>query len=186
MQCLLCKSTLQFRKERGYGNTVRHYRNNHSQHSEQFKGIQLFQLLKRKLFNSANPGDKQALIELLFSATDSGNACGSTCLGFNDSSPPTELAEFNLSTSLSTSSQNASYAVSLELARDKCYIVDGERIKKCSILMAEYCNENKAADKFKNVSLSRHFVIRRIGDIAEYQKQKLKHLLHVCTFFQFV
>lgn len=94
LNCLLCKSVLQMQKQRGYGNTVRHYEKHHPQHSEQFKGetrIKLFQLLKRKLFNIGNSGDKQAFVELMFltkpsepsrnsSSPDSCSACGPTSL----------------------------------------------------------------------------------------------------------
>ncbi|GCC23699.1 hypothetical protein chiPu_0002097 [Chiloscyllium punctatum] len=75
-----------------------------------------------------------------------------------------------------------SYVISNKIARNSKPFSDGEFIKECFLDSSEpMCPEKKEA--FENVPLSRHTVMRRIGDIARNLELQLQHRAIDFDFF---
>ena len=86
-------------------------------------------------------------------------------------------------TTVQESSLNASYAVSLELAKSKKPLSDGETVKKCAIVMAKSFGNDAMVKNFETVSLSRRTVTRRIFDIQNHVEEKLKKVMDECSYY---
>lgn len=81
------------------------------------------------------------------------------------------------------SALKASYAVSLELAKAKKPLSDGEMVKVCAVEMAKAFGDNNMAKNFETVSLSRRTVTRRIFDIHNHVEIKLSKVMEECKYF---
>lgn len=81
------------------------------------------------------------------------------------------------------SALKASYAVSLELAKAKKPLSDGEMVKVCAVEMAKAFGDNNMAKNFETVSLSRRTVTRRIFDIHDHVEIKLNKVMQDCKYF---
>ena len=67
-----------------------------------------------------------------------------------------EKSLFTKATTTQESSLKASYAVSLELAKAKKPLSDGETVKRCAVEMAKAFGDDNMVKNFETVSLSRH------------------------------
>lgn len=94
-----------------------------------------------------------------------------------------QQALFTKATTVQESSLKASYLVSLELAKAKKPLSDGEIVKQCAIQMAKAFGDDNMANKFDAVSLSRRTVTRRIFDIQSHVEGKLKQVMKDCVYF---
>ena len=90
---------------------------------------------------------------------------------------------FTKATTVQDSCLNASYAVSLDLAKNKKPLSDGEMVKRCAIAMCKSFGQDDMANNFESVSLSRRTVTRRIFDIQNHIEGKLKDVLHDCKYY---
>ncbi|KAM6965926.1 general transcription factor II-I repeat domain-containing protein 2A-like [Tautogolabrus adspersus] len=90
---------------------------------------------------------------------------------------------FTKATTTQESSLKASYAVSLELAKAKKPLSDGEIVKRCAVEMAKAFGDDNMAKNFETISLSRRTVTRRIFDIQNPVEVKLKEVMHDCKYF---
>lgn len=89
----------------------------------------------------------------------------------------------SLLSSNSRASLEASYAVSLEIAKEKKPFNDGKIIKKCAVAMASSFKNDEMVKNFNSVSLSPRTVARRITDLASHVREKLKLLFQNCRYF---
>ena len=92
----------------------------------------------------------------------------------------------SLFTKISTAQESAlkaSYAVTLQLAKAKKPLSDGEIVKRCAIEMAKAFGEDNMVGNFEAVSLSRRTVTRRIFDIQSHVEGKLKGIINDCKYF---
>ena len=69
---------------------------------------------------------------------------------------------FTGATTTQESSLKASYAVTIELAKAKKPLSDGEIVKRCAVEMAKAFGDNSMVKNFETVSLSRRTVTRRV------------------------
>ena len=92
-------------------------------------------------------------------------------------------AFFTKATTTQESSLKASYVVSLELAKAKKPLSDGEMVKRCAVEMAKAFGDDNMAKNFETVSLSRRTVTRRIFDIQNHVEGKLREIMNDCKYF---
>ncbi|XP_078140529.1 general transcription factor II-I repeat domain-containing protein 2B-like [Centroberyx gerrardi] len=90
---------------------------------------------------------------------------------------------FTQAASVQESSLKASYAVSLQLAKAKKPLSEGEMVKKGAIEMANAFGDAKMAKNFESVSLSQRTVTRRIFDIQSHVEGKLKRVMADSSYF---
>ena len=93
---------------------------------------------------------------------------------------------FTKATTTQESSLKASYVVSLELAKAKKPLSDGEMVKRCAVEMAKAFGDDNMAKNFETVSLSRRTVTRRIFDIQNHVEGKLREIMNDCKYFSFL
>ena len=90
---------------------------------------------------------------------------------------------FTKATTTQESSLKASYVVSLELAKAKKPLSDGEMVKRCAVEMEKAFGDDNMAKNFETVSLSRRTVTRRIFDIQNHVEGKLREIMNDCKYF---
>ena len=76
----------------------------------------------------------------------------------------------------------ASYVIAQKIAKKSKPFSDGEFVKECLVSAAE-CVCPKNIDNFKNVSLSRATVTRRVEELAMNVEETLRTKLHTCMFY---
>ncbi|XP_076315887.1 general transcription factor II-I repeat domain-containing protein 2-like [Tachypleus tridentatus] len=94
-----------------------------------------------------------------------------------------ETSMFSKLSESQTSALNASYIVSLELARAKKPFIDGTLIKKCVLQMAEVFRDAKIAEKFESVPPSNQTIQRRVTNMGEQLENQLVGLVEKSADF---
>uniref|UniRef100_A0A3P8SYK1 HAT C-terminal dimerisation domain-containing protein n=1 Tax=Amphiprion percula TaxID=161767 RepID=A0A3P8SYK1_AMPPE len=93
---------------------------------------------------------------------------------------------FTKTTTTQESALKASYIVTLELAKAKKPLSNGEMVKRCAIEMAKSFRDDNMDKNFETVSLSCRTVTRRIFDIQNHVEEKLKEVMNDCKYFSLV
>uniref|UniRef100_A0A3B4Z8N2 DUF4371 domain-containing protein n=1 Tax=Stegastes partitus TaxID=144197 RepID=A0A3B4Z8N2_9TELE len=93
---------------------------------------------------------------------------------------------FTKTTTVQESALKASYVVTLELAKAKKPLSDGEMVKRCAIEMARSFGDDNMATNFGTVSLSCRTVTQRIFNIRQHVEEKLNDVMNDCRYFSLV
>lgn len=102
-------------------------------------------------------------------------------LNFSSNELPSTSSSDNFS--FSSSCLEASMEVSLEIARSGYSYISGNFVKRCAIKMAKAFNNEKIAEQFRCVPLSRQTVSRRVNVLSVNVKQKLQVMINNCRYF---